>query len=52
MSEGQRRMGVRRVVVIVPSLFTLFNLFFGFWSMTLAARSEFYRASRIAAPMM
>ena len=40
-----RRTGVRRVVVIVPSLFTLFNLFFGMWSMTLAARGEFYRAS-------
>lgn len=45
MSETQRRVGVRRVVIIVPSLFTLFNLFFGFWSMTLASRSEFYRAS-------
>jgi len=42
---GSRRTGVRRVVVIVPSLFTLFNLFFGIWSMTLAARGEFYRAS-------
>lgn len=45
MSESQRRVGVRRVVIIVPSLFTLFNLFFGIWSMTLASRSEFYRAS-------
>ena len=45
MTESPRRLGVRRVVVIVPSLFTLFNLFFGIWSMTLAARSEFYRAS-------
>jgi CDP-diacylglycerol--serine O-phosphatidyltransferase len=36
--------GMRRVVVVVPSLFTLFNLFFGFWSMVLAARGEFYRA--------
>ena len=40
-----RRIGVRRVIVVVPSLFTLFNLFFGIWSMTLAARGEFYRAS-------
>jgi CDP-diacylglycerol--serine O-phosphatidyltransferase len=32
-------------VVIVPSLFTLFNLFFGIWSITLAAKGEFYRAS-------
>lgn len=38
------RPGIRRVVVVVPSLFTLFNLFFGFWSMGLAARGEFYRA--------
>jgi len=44
-TPAQRRTGVRRVVVIVPSLFTLFNLFFGIWSMTLAARGEFYRAS-------
>ncbi len=44
-TEGHRRSGVRRVVIIVPSLFTLFNLFFGIWSMTLASRSEFYRAS-------
>ena len=36
---------MRRVVVIVPSLFTLFNLFFGIWSITLAAKGEFYRAS-------
>jgi CDP-diacylglycerol---serine O-phosphatidyltransferase len=39
------RRGVRRVVIIVPSLFTLFNLFFGIWSMTLASRGELYRAS-------
>jgi CDP-diacylglycerol--serine O-phosphatidyltransferase len=38
-------MGMRRVVVVVPSLFTLFNLFFGFWSIVLASRGEFYRAS-------
>jgi CDP-diacylglycerol--serine O-phosphatidyltransferase len=35
---------MRRVVIVVPSLFTLFNLFFGFWAMVLAARGEFYRA--------
>jgi CDP-diacylglycerol---serine O-phosphatidyltransferase len=39
------RPSIRRVVVIVPSLFTLFNLFFGLWSMVLASRGEFYRAS-------
>ncbi len=36
--------GIRRVVVVVPSLFTLFNLFFGIWAMVLASRGEFYRA--------
>jgi len=36
---------IRRVVIVVPSLFTLFNLFFGIWSMVLATRGEFYRAS-------
>ena len=35
---------MRRVVVVVPSLFTLFNLFFGIWAMVLASRGEFYRA--------
>src|SRR2546428_4702015 len=35
---------IRRVVVVVPSLFTLFNLLFGIWSMVLAARGEYYRA--------
>jgi CDP-diacylglycerol---serine O-phosphatidyltransferase len=38
------RPDMRRVVVVVPSLFTLFNLFFGFWAMVLASRGEFYRA--------
>jgi len=36
---------IRRVVIVVPSLFTLFNLFFGIWSMVLATRAEFYRAA-------
>src|SRR2546425_3968289 len=35
---------MRRVVIVVPSLFTLFNLFFDIWSMVLASRGEFYRA--------
>lgn len=35
---------IRRVVIIVPSLFTLFNLFFGIWAMVLATRGDFYRA--------
>jgi len=41
--RGRRR--VRRVVVVVPSILTLANLFFGFWSMVLAAQGDFYRAS-------
>jgi CDP-diacylglycerol--serine O-phosphatidyltransferase len=36
---------IRRVVIVVPSLFTLFNLFFGIWAIVLATRGEFYRAS-------
>jgi CDP-diacylglycerol--serine O-phosphatidyltransferase len=36
---------MRRVVIVVPSLFTLFNLFFGIWSIVLATRGEYYRAS-------
>jgi len=38
------RHGIRRVVIVAPSLFTLFNLFFGIWSMVLASRGDFYRA--------
>jgi len=30
------RPSMRRVVIIVPSLFTLFNLFFGVWSMAVS----------------
>lgn len=40
----RRRPNVRRVVVVVPSMFTLANLFFGVWSMVLTARGDFYRA--------
>jgi CDP-diacylglycerol--serine O-phosphatidyltransferase len=36
---------MRRAVIVVPSIFTLANLFFGIWSMVLAAQGEFYRAS-------
>jgi len=42
--ERSRRR-VRRVVVVVPSIFTLANLFFGFWSMVLASQGDFYQAS-------
>src|SRR5437763_7226239 len=38
------RPSIRRAVIVVPSLFTLFNLFFGVWSMVLASRGDFYRA--------
>src|SRR5437899_2339721 len=38
------RPNMRRVVVVVPSLFPLFILVFGFWSMVLASRGEFDRA--------
>jgi CDP-diacylglycerol--serine O-phosphatidyltransferase len=46
MSQSSRRRGrVRRVTVVVPSLFTLANLFFGIWSMVLAAQGSYYLAS-------
>lgn len=45
MSPRREARNVRRVVVVVPSMFTLANLFFGIWSMVLASRGEFYRAS-------
>jgi CDP-diacylglycerol--serine O-phosphatidyltransferase len=32
------------VVVVMPSIFTLANLFFGIWSIVLASRGDFYRA--------
>ncbi|HVH69076.1 MAG TPA: CDP-diacylglycerol--serine O-phosphatidyltransferase [Gemmatimonadales bacterium] len=39
------RPNMRRAVIVLPSLFTLFNLFFGIWSMVLTSRGEFYRAA-------
>ncbi len=46
MSPSLRlRPNPRRVTVVVPSLFTLANLFFGIWSMVLSAHGEFYQAS-------
>ena len=36
---------VRRAVIVLPSLFTLANLFFGIWSIVLASQGQFYRAS-------
>jgi CDP-diacylglycerol--serine O-phosphatidyltransferase len=42
---GRRRARMRRAIIVVPSLFTLANLFFGVWSLVLAGQGEFYRAS-------
>jgi CDP-diacylglycerol--serine O-phosphatidyltransferase len=36
---------MRRAVVVVPSIFTLTNLFFGVWSIVLAAQGSYYLAS-------
>ncbi len=44
-SRRTRKGRVRRVVVVVPSLFTLACLFFGVWSMVLAIQGDYYRAS-------
>ncbi len=43
---GRRRRGrVGRVIIVVPSIFTLANLFLGVWAIVLATRGEFYLAS-------
>lgn len=36
-----RRPGIRRAIVVIPSAFTLGNLFFGIWSMVYAAQGNF-----------
>ena len=36
MRDPRRQPGLRRVVVVVPSFFTLANLFFGFWAIVSA----------------
>jgi CDP-diacylglycerol--serine O-phosphatidyltransferase len=41
----RRRRRVRRAIIVVPSLFTLANLFFGIWAIVLASQGEFYLAS-------
>lgn len=41
MSPRLRRPGMRRVVVVMPSAFTLGNLFFGFWSIVAAYSQNF-----------
>jgi len=38
------REGIRKVVVVIPSAFTLANLFFGFWSIILAFNGNFKQA--------
>ena len=46
MKRKPRRRGrVGRVIIVVPSLFTLANLFFGIWSIVLASQGSFYLAS-------
>jgi CDP-diacylglycerol--serine O-phosphatidyltransferase len=46
MKRSSRRRGrVRRVIIVVPSLFTLASLFFGIWSIVLASQGSFYLAS-------
>lgn len=39
-----RRGRVGRAIIVVPSLFTLANLFFGVWSLVLASQGDYYRA--------
>lgn len=41
LNRPRRRPRVRRAVVVIPSAFTLGNLFFGFWSIVSAARGNF-----------
>ena len=43
-SEARPREGLRRVVVVIPSAFTLGNLFFGFWSIISAFNGNFRQA--------
>ena len=40
-SGGARRPTMRQVVVVMPSAFTLGNLFFGFWSIVSAFNGNF-----------
>jgi CDP-diacylglycerol---serine O-phosphatidyltransferase len=45
LSDSPRpREGLRRVVVVIPSAFTLANLFFGFWSIISAFNGNFRQA--------
>lgn len=40
-SPPRERRGMRRVIIVVPSAFTLANLFFGFWSIVSAINHNF-----------
>lgn len=40
-SSGGRRPGIRRAIVVIPSAFTLANLFFGLWAVVSAAQGNF-----------
>ncbi len=42
--EGLRRPSIRQVVVVMPSAFTLGNLFFGFWAIVMAFNGNFRSA--------
>ena len=44
MNSLPSREGIRRVVVVIPSAFTLGNLFFGFWSIIQAFNGNFRQA--------
>lgn len=45
MTRPRRRPRMGRAIFVIPSVFTLANLFFGIWSIVLASQGEFYRAS-------
>ncbi len=44
MTTPPPREGIRRVVVVIPSAFTIGNLFFGFWSIISAFNGNFRQA--------
>ena len=42
---GLRRPNMRRIVVVMPSAFTLGNLFFGFWAIVHTLNGEYAAAA-------
>lgn len=44
MTSPPQREGIRKVVVVIPSAFTIGNLFFGFWSIISAFNGNFRQA--------